>query len=171
MIFNSQTAYGSVTKALHAVIAVLVIAMLAGGFFLDDIANNQFKGLVVNAHKLVGLLILALMVVRVLWRRFNRMPALPDSVPRWQQLAARCAHRLLYVLLIFMPLTGWVMSTAAGHAPHLGSWQWPLPGINNSKAISHTFFNYHSTLAWIIIAIVVLHIIAAIQHKLWRRMM
>lgn len=169
MLFNSQTAYGSVNKALHALIAVLVIVMLAGGFFLDDISDPHLKGWVINAHKLVGLSILALMVFRLIWRSINPLPAMPGSVPRWQQLAARMAHRLFYVLLIFMPLTGWIMSTAAGHPPHLGAWTWALPGVDVSKLTSNTFFNYHSTLAWVIIAVIVLHLGAAIQHKLWRR--
>lgn len=169
MLFNSQTAYGSVNKWLHALVAVLVIVMLAGGFFLDDIRGPHLKGWVINAHKLVGLLILALMVFRLIWRSINPLPAMPVSVPRWQQLAARMAHRLFYVLLIFMPLTGWVMSTAAGHPPHVGEWPLVLPWVELSKVTSNTFFNYHSTLAWVIIAVIVLHLGAAIQHKLWRR--
>lgn len=171
MIFNSKTAYGSVNKLLHAVIALLVIGMLAGGFFLDDIIDPQVKGWLINGHKCIGLLILTLMVLRLVWRSMNKLPMLPATVPKWQQLAARMAHRLFYVLLIFMPLTGWVMSTAAGHAPHLGTWQLPLPGIHPSEAVSNTFFNYHSTLAWVIIAVIVLHLGAAIQHKLWRRIL
>lgn len=163
MLKNSEWAYGAVAKSLHAVVAVLVLVMLIGGFLLDDVPK-VYKPLVVNVHKLVGLLILGLMIFRFLWRLNNQQPALPALIPTWQKWLAKAVHSFLYVAVILIPVSGWVMATAAQHAPHIGHWVLALPGIAANKAVSHLFFEYHEALAWLLIALLVLHVAAFIKH-------
>lgn len=163
-LWNSHFAYGSVSRVLHWMVAVLLLIMLSGGFFMDAIADTALKATVINAHKLIGIAILVLMLVRLLWRLCNIQPDLKPNRPRWQRVAARWVHRLLYTLVILMPLSGWVMSTAAGRFPHLGSWSLPLPFIVASQEVSQLFFSCHQTIAWLIIGLLVLHIAAAIKQ-------
>jgi cytochrome b561 len=165
MLVNSPRTYGSVSKWLHWAIAVLLILMLVGGFFMDDIIDKPLRSMVINLHKLVGIAILVLMLLRLLWRLCNVQPTLP-CMPKWQRLSLKLVHRLLYLLVILMTLTGWIMSTAANHIPHIGSFTLPLPFVKSCAQLSDLFYSYHSILAWVIIAIVVLHILAALKHWL-----
>src|SRR3990167_4733132 len=96
-IFNTTDTYGSVSKFLHWIIALLVICMLAFGFFMDDIPK-EYKGLVYNIHKLTGLAILLLMLLRVLWGLMNARPISLGThiLERWVE---RTVHLALYVIV------------------------------------------------------------------------
>lgn len=162
MIKNTSSAYGSVAKFLHWLIAVLLIGMLTFGYFLDDIPKD-YKGMVYNIHKLTGLTILTLMVIRVLWALINPRPKLPRNTPLWQRIAARATHDSLYFFAILMPLAGWIGSSAAEKYPHLGSFQFKLP-VPHEKSMIELSFNVHETVAIILIAFISLHVLAAFYH-------
>lgn len=159
---NSASKYGVVSKTFHWLIFVLVFVMIVGGFFLDDVPD-EYKGTIYNLHKLTGLCILLLMVLRMLWASCNVKPALPASMPHWQQVSARVTHYLLYLLVTAMPLVGWIGSSASRKAPHLGSFTFTLP-VPEDKALSHALFDVHEVIAYMIIAVVCLHIAAALYH-------
>lgn len=161
---NTTTGYGSLTKSLHWLIFLFIVSLIPIGFFMGDIPVRSIKFQVYNLHKLFGLLVLLLMIVRLAWRWQNVSPQSPLGVPRWQQKLATCVHYLLYALLIAMPVSGWVMATAAGHYPHLWSLQLPLLGLSKNKLIATIAANIHQILAWTIIVTVSLHILAAIKH-------
>lgn len=161
---NSPSTYGTVSKTLHWLIALLVIIMLTGGFFMDDIANKSLKMTIYNLHKLTGIAIFVLMLCRLVWRLSNPRPDLAPQTPRIEKILATLGHSLFYVLVIAMPLSGWIMSTAADHAPSLGALALPLPFIARSQALSSLFNDYHQTIAWVIIGLIVLHIAAALKH-------
>ena len=164
-LLNSPHRYGTVSKSLHGVIALLILIMLIGSFFMDDIADKSLKLTVFNLHKLTGIAILVLMVCRLVWRLSHTRPDIIPTLPHWQKVAATLVHTLLYTLVILMPLTGWIMSSAANHAPFIGAWSLALPFVSASKALSGLFFAYHQTIAWVIIGLLVLHIGAAITHR------
>jgi cytochrome b561 len=163
---NTATSYGSTTKFFHWTVALCVIALLIVGFMMDDIQNKALKMQVYNLHKLLGLTVLILMLSRLVWRLLNIQPGYPASVPRWEQRAARSVHDLLYLTLIIMPLSGWIMSTAAGHPPYLGSYLIKAPFISVSQSTAQFFNNLHSAFAWIIPGLISIHIAAAIKHHL-----
>lgn len=165
---NTQETYGLVAKLLHWSIAVLVLIMLAGGFFLDDL-GSEWQASVVNLHKLLGILILFLMGIRIIWRLCNPQPVLPASIPRWQGFLAHCIHGLLYVFLLLMPMAGWMMAVSAGHPPHLGVWVLNLSFIPQSSALSNLGWQLHSSIAVILIVVISLHILAALKHALINR--
>ena len=164
-LVNSSTAYGTISKTMHWLIAALIVAMLLSGFFMDDIANDAIKHTVNNLHKLTGITIFVLMLARLIWRLTNTRPDIFPQLPQWQKFAATTMHSVLYTLILIMPLTGWIMSTAAGHFPHIGALTLPLPFIIKSKAISSLFFSYHQIIAWVIIGLITLHAVAALSHK------
>lgn len=161
---NTTTRYGSVAKFFHWIVALAVIALLIVGFLMGGIHDKALKMQVVNLHKLIGVAVLLLMLCRLGWRLVNVQPGYPTSTPAWERKAARGVHDLLYLALILMPLSGWIMSTAAGKAPHLGAWLLTLPGISQSKTLAHFCNNAHSVLAWIIITAVSVHLLAALKH-------
>lgn len=162
---NSLTTYGTISKTLHWLIAFFVIVMVIGGFFMNDIPNENIKHTIVNLHRLLGIAILLLMLARLVWRLSQPRPDIFPAIPTWQKAAALTMHSVLYTLILLMPLTGWIMSTAAGHFPHIGALTLPLPFIIKSKAISSLFFSYHQITAWVIIALISLHALGAISHR------
>lgn len=161
---NTLTSYGSVAKFLHWLIFLLVLGMLIIGFLFDDIQDKALKSQLINYHKLTGITILALMIFRLFWAFLNPKPLLPPGTPRWHYFLERTMHGLLYLVLIAMPLSGWIMSVAGGHFPHFLNYQLTLPFVPESKALGNTMFETHETLAIVIIVLVSLHVLAALYH-------
>jgi cytochrome b561 len=166
---NSNTTYGSVSKFLHWLIFLLVLIMIPLGYFMGDFPDKAMRGQAFNIHKLIGLTILTLMVLRLIWALLNVKPALPFGTPAWQRYAERTLHFLLYATLFVMPISGWIGSVAAGRAPHLGGFNFNLP-IEKSKEISDFAFDeIHVPLAVILIIFVSIHIFAALYHHYLKR--
>lgn len=155
---NSSIEYGTISKFFHWSIAILIIGMIFLGFFMGNATSYA-------VHKSIGLTILLLAALRLLWRLFNPPPYLPNTVPDWQKAAAHLSHYLLYFLLFAMPLSGWIMSTAAGHPP---SFWWsvtvPTPWVPISKNIAGIANQTHEILAWTLSALIALHTAAALKH-------
>lgn len=162
-IRNTITTYGSVTKFFHWLIFLLVTFMVIFGFYIDEIPK-EYRGLAFNIHKLIGLSILLLMILRLLWGLFNLKPVLPAETPHWQIFTERIVHFLLYFIIILMPISGWIGSVAGGKPPHLGAMNLDLPLAPN-KFLSHFSFEVHETLALIIIGLVAIHVLAALYHE------
>ncbi len=159
---NTLTSYGSVSKFFHWFIAVLVLLMLCFGFFLENIPE-AWKGVAYNVHKVTGVSILFLMILRIGWALINTKPMLPPNSGAIERLAAHSVHDLLYLCLIVMPLAGWIGASAAGRPPHLGGWEWLLP-VAKSKALSMTGFAVHNTIAIVLAFLITIHILAAFFH-------
>lgn len=165
---NTPNSFGTVSKLMHWLIALLVVIMLIAGYFMDDITNDALRASVVNVHKLTGITVLFLMVLRLGWALGNPKPELPLGTP-WAERAAEWAGQgVLYALIIAQPLTGWMGSVAGGHIPHLGPLQLSLPLLHN-KIFAKTCFHWHNTLAIVIIVVVSLHVLAALYHHFVRR--
>ncbi len=168
-LLNTQTSWGSVAKALHWLIALLVIFMLLLGLTMGNFPK-PFKYTLYAIHKSTGLTILLLMLIRLAWRLINVTPTLPQHLPHWQQIAARISHALLYITLIAMPLSGWVMSTAAGK-PTTFWWLFTInaPFVPASKALAGSARQLHGILAWTIVTLLTIHIIAALKHHFYHK--
>ena len=167
MLKNTLAEYGSVSKFLHWVVAVLVLVMLMGGFFLDDIPDS-YKGTVYNIHKLTGLTILLLMVIRSVWNTFNVKPELAFDIPAWQKLLAKITHLALYVFVIAMTMVGWIGASAAGRPPQIAGVEFLYP-IEHNKGLAKFMLNWHGSIALVLIGLISLHILAALYHHFVRR--
>lgn len=174
---NTPTSYGSVTKTLHWIVFILVTLLLLVGFFMDDIGDKQLSKIVYNVHKLTGLVVLCTMVIFLLWSAINPKPLYPAQMPLWEKKLARAVHFLLYLLLILMPLSGWIFTTAAGKPPHFFDFNIAMPEIPLSKPLAKAVDEMHVTIAWIILSLLVLHLLGALKHhfidknNILRRMM
>lgn len=167
---NTAVSYGSVARFFHWLVALLVVGQLLGGFYAADFAEQSMKGLLFFWHKSLGLTILWLMLLRVIWRFKNIQPGYEARVPLWQRFAARLVHLFLYLLLLGLPINGWILSTAAGYPPsYFGLFTVGFPGIPVDKALAETMSSVHEILAWIIIGLVTLHILAALKHHFIHR--
>lgn len=161
---NTVISYGSVAKFLHWFIFILVSTLLIVGFVMDDIQGKALKGLVYNAHKLTGILVLGLMMFRIAWALTNKKPKLPDHTPTYEKVFAYSIHILLYVLLLLMPLSGWIMSCAAAKCPSFfGLFNLTLPILPN-KALANLCGQIHQITAWTIISVLTIHVTAALKH-------
>ncbi|MCX7125211.1 MAG: cytochrome b [Gammaproteobacteria bacterium] len=165
MIHNTHHSYGSVTKFLHWLIALLVLLMLCVGVSFSYLPHSPFSSFLMQIHKSTGITILFLMAIRLFWRWMNPTPALPKKTPLWEHIAIRVVHYLFYLVIIAMPITGIIMTMAGSHP--LAFW-WlfniHLPFIPEDKALSRFMFNWHNYLAWTVTALIVLHTLAALKH-------
>ncbi|MDA9271862.1 cytochrome b [bacterium] len=156
--------YSTGSKVLHWSIALIVIAMLSVSFFLNDLADHA-KPMAYMIHKSLGLTVLILMIIRIVWLMHKGKPALPKSVPFWERSLSTIVQYSFYLLLIVMPLCGWIMSVASNKIPvYFGLFNVPLPGIVPDKAVAEFFKQCHHTIAWVILGLVVLHIAGAMKH-------
>ncbi len=165
MIRNTPAAYGLVTKLLHGFAMILVIGMLIMGALMNDIQNKELQGLIYTIHELTGLVVLTLGVIFALWSLNNQKPGYPINMPRWEQGLACIVRFGLYILLIAMPLSGWITATAAGYAPDFfGYFTIPAPLIPPSKALAKNAAKIHYYLAWSFAGLLGLHLLGALKH-------
>jgi cytochrome b561 len=167
MFSNTSTSYGSVAKFFHWFIALLVILMLLFGYLLDEIPKD-FQSLAYNTHKLTGVVILFLMSIRALWALINPKPELPMNTLFWEKSAEVVGQMLLYVLVIAMPLAGWIGAVAGNRPPHLGNFKFLLP-VPQNKALVKAAFNVHGTVAIALIVLISIHVLAALYHHFIKR--
>ena len=109
--------YHYVAQCLHWVMSALILGMLALGWGMtaDSLLDDHAKTVARQIHISLGLVILALGLVRLIWRVFNSPPPLPQAMPKVERLAAWTTHLLLYILMIAMPLIGWMMISTLKH--------------------------------------------------------
>lgn len=162
---NTATSYGSIAKFFHWTIFILLFFMIIYGYFLDSFPKD-YKKMASNIHKLIGLVILLLMILRAGWALMNTKPQLDMRI--WEHYAERTLHLLLYVVIILMPIAGWIGASAANKPPHIGDYAFRLP-IEENKPLVKIAFNIHGWLAIIIITFVSLHILAALYHHFIRK--
>jgi cytochrome b561 len=161
--YNTQQSYGCLTKMLHWGMAFLIIGMLAMGLFLDDIPKDS-KPFIMMLHKSFGVMILFLAVFRLIWRAQNIQPPLPDTISSLQKALSKGTHHLLYLLMIAMPLSGWLMSSGFGKSiSFFGLFDLPLLIIPN-RELGVFFKESHELIAWVLIGLIALHGGAALFH-------
>jgi cytochrome b561 len=167
MLKNTPKQYGSVAKFFHWGTSTLVIFMIFLGYFMHDFPASSIRSWI-NIHKLIGLLILTLTTLRLLWLCINTKPPLTRTMNPWIRLLSRSAHPLLYLCLLTMTLSGWLMATASGHIPHLFSLQLAMPGIQPSATLATWANKTHQYTVIVLITLLVLHVLAACYHH-WIR--
>jgi cytochrome b561 len=173
---NTRTRYGSVAMTLHWLIAFAIILNLCIGYYMADILSDQdpSRFAIIQFHKSVGLTVLALSVMRLIWRLVNPVPPFPASMGGGLRLLAHASHFLLYVLIIFIPLSGWALVSASPlglPTSYFGLFDWPsLPFLADlpraqKKPLHHEFFTVHSYLAYSALVLLALHVCGALYHQ------
>jgi cytochrome b561 len=156
------------SRLLHWAMAAMILAMLFIGVGMAASVSERYRFLVA-IHRPLGIAILVLVVIRVVNRLINPPPALPETLPPVQRLAAKASHLLLYALMLAMPLVGWGMLSAAGYPIVLyGPLQLP-PILPQSLTLYAWLRQLHTGLAFLLFATVLVHLGAALFHALIRR--
>lgn len=161
---KNASRYGLVAQLLHWLVALLVTLQFALGINAHGKPVSIERLVLLSRHKSVGLLLLLLVVVRLVWRLHSRPPALPKTLSAPLRAAARVSHGGMYGLLMAMPLVGWASSSAAGLTVSFFG-LFPFPNlVAADKELSRAFIAAHIAMAWILLAVVVIHVGAALWH-------
>lgn len=166
---NDRMAYTRTAISLHWLVAVLVFAGWLLGWWAHDLPASPDKLRYFSWHKWIGVTVFLLALGRAGWRATHPPPPLPASVAPWQVTAANISHFLLYALLFVLPLTGWLMSSA-GKRP-LAWFGIPFPKLPVERGSPVAEFSHegHEILGFVMLALVVLHVAAALRHHYWLR--
>lgn len=165
-----RPAYSGVARALHWIVAILVLGMIPAGFVMvqEGLSRPLQNGLFIF-HKNTGVLLLVLMLLRVLYRLYRTPADLPDHVPKLQRLAAGANHLALYVLLLVMPVSGYVRVRAGGFPIEVLD-AWGVPAlVPRSEALAEAAKSVHFYGALLVSLVVAVHLGAALYHGVVRR--
>ncbi len=166
--------YTAVAITLHWIIATAITGMIFAGWYMGDLPNGApGKEQLYQLHKSMGITILTLTVARILWRIMNPPPPLPAGIPPLERAASHAVHLGFYALMILLPLTGWLYVSTAYEfqVPTVlfGVVSWPhLPFVEGLKTeTAHGAIEFvHSKLAWVVLALLALHIAGGIKHDM-----
>jgi cytochrome b561 len=155
--------YSNTAIFLHWLMALMVLGLIAVGFYMTNQRASPSVFKLYMTHKSVGLTVLALVLVRLLWRWRVSPPPLPP-MPSWQRTASRVSHGLLYLLMLLMPLSGWLMNSASGTPMRYFSW-FKVPQLiaRNPEQLA-LWKTVHNVAAIALCALIAIHLLAAIKH-------
>ena len=172
---TAEQRYGDIAVIFHWLIAFFIIGLLVVGKFMTHYfdENDPIRFQLTQWHKSFGLTVLLLSVLRLIWRLMHRPPPEVASIPLWQQRIAGLVHLLLYGLMLALPITGWIMSSASPlnidtvlfnliTVPHIP----PFPDLPNKADIAASFHEYHELAGNLLILLLLAHIGAALKHHL-----
>lgn len=169
MLRNTALRWGWPAQLLHWLIAALVLTLLPLGWVMVDLVSDlQRKLALYQLHKSLGLTVLTLAVLRLAWRALNRAPDLPPDTPAWEALAARGTHAALYLLLLAIPLSGFLMAAASTlgiPTVWFGVLAIPHP-IAPSEAAYAVLRTLHDLLGKLLVLLLALHVAGALRHHL-----
>lgn len=149
---------------LHWVIALGLIGTFALGFYMEGLPLTPTKLKLYSWHKWAGISLLAFVVIRLAWRLTHPAPAFPETMSARDQWLANAGHWLLYVLMLAIPLSGWMMSSAQGF-PVVWFGVLPLPDlVPKSETLGEVFRIIHVILNYLMLVTVIGHVGAAMQH-------
>jgi cytochrome b561 len=167
MLRNTTEGYGLVAIAFHWVLAVLILGQIGLGLTMLRVESQRLAFDLIQWHKSFGVLILALVVLRLGWRLINPRPMPWPGLRRWERRASAAAHRGLYGVFLALPLTGWALvSTTVLPIPTLifGLFVLPHLPLGVSEAAEEFWAAVHSLLAYAAIMLVGVHVLAALRH-------
>ncbi len=156
-------------RAFHWLAALLILTMLGLGLTMTHVVTDSgVRFDLYQNHKSLGFCVLAVMLLRTLWRLFDRAPAPPEAMPRWQHWLAQAAHLALYLAAFGMIFSGWLnVSTSPLPLPTRFFGLFTIPNIARpNMTLSMTARMVHATVAWALIGLIVLHVAAALKHHL-----
>ncbi len=162
--------YTSPAVILHWLIALLIFVGFPLGVYMHDLPLSPTKLQLYSYHKWIGISVLLLVGLRLVWRVTHTPPPLPADLKAWERAASHAAHGALYLLMIAVPLTGCLMSSAKGFQT-----VWfgvlPLPDlVGKDRALGETLEDAHEILNFVMLGLVSLHVAAALKHHFVERL-
>jgi cytochrome b561 len=161
--------YTGTAKSLHWLMALMIIGMIPLGMYMHELPLSPEKLQLYSWHKWTGVTIFVLLLARVSWRLTHQPPPLPWHMSKVQRRASQAGHVLLYLLMLAIPLSGWLMSSAKGYQT-----VWfgvlPIPDLlGKDKELGETLAEVHELLNWILVTVLIVHVAAALKHHFINR--
>lgn len=183
---QAATRYTKTAKILHWLIAIAIFGMFALGWYMSDLPKEGPKqmaydlfdwGIYIwtlseeasprtfyfNLHKSIGITIFALVLIRIFWRLTHKAPAMLASYKAWETKLATGVHRLLYVLMVALPLSGLIMAVASKYGVKWFGLDF-ISGLDNTP-LREAFKEVHEIIGVVILLIIIVHILGALKHK------
>jgi len=167
MIGNTALGWGSVSRWFHWILGAAIIGMIAYGYWMNHFPARVDKFFYRSIHADIGYVVLLLTVIRLGWRAVNPTPELPGETPRWQRILARVSHLLLYLVTILVATLGWAHSGARPPDQNYASFfgWFNVPQITSpDKVAAGAYEDRHILFAYVLLALIVLHVAAAAWH-------
>jgi cytochrome b561 len=167
---GTETAgYSGFAQALHWLTALLIFATLPVAWVMGEMAkDNPERGFAYMIHKSLGVTIFAIVIARLLWRAISPAPPLPGHLAGWEARGAKTTHALLYIVLLVMPISGYITSAASNHAVSFFG-LFALPLLPENKDLAEAAGEVHEAAQWALYALVALHVLATSWHVGVRR--
>ncbi|MBP9722811.1 MAG: cytochrome b [Gammaproteobacteria bacterium] len=164
---NHSDSYGSVTKILHAIIAVLFITQFVLIYWRAELAENNPLGLtLILLHKSIGFSLLFLGLSFIVWHFISTKPPFPVHLKTWEKISATLSHNFLLIIIFLMPFSGTVMSMASNKG--IKWFGYPIPNlISPNEALAGFFYNTHVYVSYITLGLLILHMLATLKHYLY----
>ena len=162
----TRSRYSGGAIAFHWIIAVLIVANLVGAWATED-WEGPARATAMGLHKATGITVLVLSLGRLLWRLAHRPPPFPPEIGALEAAGARIVHWLFYLLMVGIPLTGWLMVSAADPRRPLhwyGVFDLPYLPVGGNRAVGSFAHDAHEWLGWLFVALLVLHVAGALKH-------
>ena len=160
---NGPASFGLISRVIHWLMAIGILFMLGLGLTIARMQPGLANLWLYSLHKTIGLTLLMLVILRLIWHRISPPPA-PIGAPDWTTYAAKAAHLGLYALMLCIPLSGWIASSATGIDVMILD-RWVIPPIAPvSEAWETAGFAVHRALTKALMALVVLHIAGALNR-------
>jgi cytochrome b561 len=164
MTTDPSLRYTRTAQSLHWLMALMIFGLLALGFYMSDLPLSPDKLQYYAWHKWAGVSVFALVWLRLAWRITHQPPAMPDSMSTTLQWGAHAGHFLLYALMLCIPISGWLMSSAKGFQT-----VWfgvlPIPDlIGKDKLLGENLAELHEALNIGLLLLIAGHTAAAFFH-------
>jgi len=161
---NSPDRYGAVAQCFHWLIAALLVVQYGIGLYGVRLGSGFEQLVVLARHKSLGITLFGLALLRLAWRAWNPPPPLPGDMRRAERSLAHASHALLYLLLLALPVTGWLFSSASGISVSWFGWV-VLPDLVGASApLADALLRVHIGLSLLLALTVTLHVAAALWH-------
>lgn len=163
--------WGALAQFFHWTIAVLILVQGGIGLVMVELPKRPDIIPIFSLHKSIGLTILALAILRLAWRLFDRRPLELPAMPAWQTRMARLTHSLLYLLLFAVPLSGWLFDSAAALRPLYWFGLVRMPSLTGGadRELREFAHELHEVLFWVLVLVAAIHIAAALKHHVFDR--
>ena len=171
MIRNTTKSWGSLARAFHWIIGLTILGMLAYGWWMNHIPARPDRFFYRSIHADIGYMLMVAMVLRIIWRMINPIPALPPGMPGWQRIAAHVSHGALYLATFIVIFLGWAHSGARPQGDY-GSFfgLFHVPQFTSpDKATADAFEDRHIVFAYVLLTLIVIHVLATAWHHFIKR--
>jgi len=154
------------SRVLHWLMSVIVLFLLGLGIYMADFLSKESPNRmeIYDLHKSLGVVVLILVFLRIINRLIFRAPALPVALPKYEKILAHITHYSIYLLLILIPLSGYLMSNSFGFPVHLFSVEMPVL-VQKNFELAPLFAELHEIFAYSLIGLLALHIAGVIKHR------